>query len=126
MIDPVLSYSTYLGGSSDDVGDGIAVDAAGDAYVTGYTSSTNFPTTAGAFQSSLGGAMNAFVTKLNAAGTALVYSTYLGGNNTDWGYGIAVDAVGDAYVIGSTQSADFPTTAGAFQTSLCAAPAAPL
>ena len=84
MIDPVLSYSTYLGGNNDDYGYGIAVDGSGNAYVTGITNSTNFPTTTGAFQTSLGGGnCNAFVTKLNAGGTALVYCTYLGGNAVD-------------------------------------------
>ena len=81
-IDPTLSYSTYLGGNIDDEGSGIAVDGSGNAYVTGWTMSSNFPTTTGAYQTSLGGGefdVNAFVTKLNASGTALVYSTYLGG-----------------------------------------------
>jgi hypothetical protein len=118
VIDPVLSYSTYLGGSSYDQGTGIAVDAAGDAYVVGNTASTDFPTTAGAFQTSYGGgSFDAVVTELNPTGTALVYSTYLGGTNLDDGWGIAVDAAGDAYVVGNTASTDFPTTAGAFQTS---------
>jgi hypothetical protein len=118
VIDPVLSYSTYLGGSGTDEGQAIAVDAAGDAYVTGYTSSTNFPTAAGAFQTSYGGgAADAFVAKLNPTGTALVYSTYLGGTGNDYGQGIAVDAAGDAYVTGLTASANFPTTPGAYQRS---------
>ena len=83
VIDPVLVYSTYLGGSGDDRGQGIAVDAAGNAYVTGFTVSTDFPTTLGAFQTTFGGAVDgvdAFVTKLNPTGSALVYSTYLGGS----------------------------------------------
>ena len=113
-----LVYSTYLGGNSWDEGCGIAVDAAGEAYVTGLTESSSFPTTAGAFQTSYGGgSYDAFVTKLNAAGTALVYSTYLGGNSWDEGCGIAVDAAGEAYVTGYTESTNFPTTAGAFQTN---------
>ncbi len=114
-----LVYATYLGGSGDDEGYGIAVDSVGNAYVTGSTDSTNFPTTAGAFQTVNPGTVNAFVTKLNANGSALIYSTYLGGNDNisnDQGYGIAVDASGDAYVTGSTGSTNFPTTAGAFQT----------
>jgi hypothetical protein len=122
VIDPVLSYSTYLGGSSEDFGNAIAVDGSGNAYVTGQTSSTNFPTTAGAFQTTLQNLAVAFVTKLNATGTALVYSTYLGGNGIstygDGGYGIAVDSAGNAYVAGTTDSSNFPTTAGAFQTAL--------
>jgi hypothetical protein len=113
-----LLYSTYLGGSGADQGYGIAVDGSGNAYVTGFTNSSNFPTTAGALQTSLPGITNAFVAKLDAAGTALLYSTYLGGSNLDAALGIAVDGSGNAYVTGSTRSTDFPTTAGAFQTSL--------
>jgi Bacterial Ig-like domain (group 3)/Beta-propeller repeat len=115
-IDPVLSYSTYLGGDDQDEGLGIAVDSAGNAYLTGDSLSTNFPTTAGAFQTSGGG--DAIVTKLNASGTALVYSTYLGGSDSlDYGTCITVDASGNAYVSGFTEADDFPTTAGAFQTN---------
>ena len=109
VIDPVLLYSTYLGGSGDDRrGYAIAVDAAGSAYVTGQTQSTNFPT-ANPVQATNGGAADAFVTKLSAAGSHLLYSTYLGGSNDDLGYGIAVDAAGSAYVTGNTQSTNFPT-----------------
>jgi hypothetical protein len=97
------------------VASGIALDAAGNAYVTGDVSTADFPTTAGAFQGALPGTDHAFVTKLNAAGTALVYSTYLGGSSYDVGYGIAVDASGNAYVAGATGSTDFPTTPGTFQ-----------
>ncbi|PYN28613.1 MAG: cell surface protein, partial [Candidatus Rokuibacteriota bacterium] len=78
-----LVYSTYLGGSGVDEGFGIAVDTLGNAYVTGFTSSTNFPTTAGAFQATFGGTEDAFVTKLNPMGAGLVYSTYLGGSGVD-------------------------------------------
>jgi hypothetical protein len=113
-----LVYSTYLGGTGGATGGGIAVDAAGNAYVTGDTYSTDFPTTAGAYQTSFGGTDDAFVAKLNATGTALVYSTYLGGTGNDQATGIAVDAAGNAYVTGTTTSNDFPTTAGACQTSL--------
>jgi len=102
-------YSTYLGGGGKDSGNGIAVDAGGNAYVTGFTSSTNFPTTANPLQPTSGGGDDAFVTKLNAAGSALVYSTYLGGNGGDSGNGIAVDAAGNAYVTGVTSSTNFPT-----------------
>ncbi|HEV8062257.1 MAG TPA: SBBP repeat-containing protein [Gemmataceae bacterium] len=109
IIDPVLSYSTYLGGSNSDAVTGIAVDSAGEAYVTGNTESTNFPIVNG-YQNSLGGATDiGFVAKLNAAGTALVYSTYLGGNGITYGFGIAVDSSGDAYVTGQTTSTNFPT-----------------
>jgi Bacterial Ig-like domain (group 3)/Beta-propeller repeat len=106
-IDPLI-YSTYLGGSGNDQGNGIAVDSAGNAYVTGYTESTDFPTQS-PFQSSNGGSTTAFVTKINAAGSALVYSTYLGGSGGDIGYGIVVDKAGNAYVVGQTASTDFPT-----------------
>jgi hypothetical protein len=118
VIDPVLFYSTYLGGSGNDDGIGIAVDAAGNAYVIGDTPSVNFPTTPGAFQPALAGSFDAFVTKLNPTGSGLVYSTYLGGSaNDDFGLRLAVDAAGNAYVGGQTFSADFPTTPGAFQTA---------
>jgi hypothetical protein len=94
------------------------VDATGAAYVTGFTGSTNFPTTPGAFDTSFNGGVDVFVTKLNATGSApLIYSTYLGGSGSDQGFGIAVDATGAAYVTGLTQSTDFPTTPGAFDTS---------
>jgi Beta-propeller repeat len=117
LIDPSLAYSTYLGGSAYDVGFGIALDSAGAAYVAGETQSTDFPTTAGAFDTSSNGS-EAFVTKLNPAGTGLAYSTYLGGSGSDAGRGIAVDSAGAAYVTGKTSSTDFPTTAGAFDASL--------
>jgi hypothetical protein len=101
-------YSTYLGGISDDYGRGIAVDGSGNAYVTGETYSTDYPTL-NAVQATFGGGfVDAFVTKLDAAG-ALSYSTFLGGTNTDAGYGIAVDASGNAYVTGSTYSLNYPT-----------------
>ncbi len=103
-----LVYSTYLGGINLDEGTGIAVDSLGNAYVTGSTQSTNFPTL-NPIQGNLGGVEDAFVAKINAAGSALVYSTYLGGNNFDVGYGIAVDSSGNAYVTGYTQSTNFPT-----------------
>src|SRR5947208_1601117 len=119
-VDPTgsgLIYSTYLGGAAADEGYGIAVDGAGNAYVTGYTSSTNFPTTAGAFRTSFSGNIDAFVTKVNANGSALAYSTYLGGSGYERAPGIAVDAAGNAYVTGFTDSANFPTTPGAIQTN---------
>ena len=118
-----LVYSTYLGGSDGlSSGRGIAVDGAGSAYVTGYTASTDFPTTLGAAQTTLAGfAGDAFVTKLEAAGSGLVYSTYLGGSQSDVSFGIAVDAAGSAHVTGDTNSTDFPTTAGAAQPTLAGA-----
>src|SRR5712692_850889 len=114
-IDPVLSYSTYLGGNNDDIGNAIAVDSAGNAYVTGETASTNFPTR-NALQPSLSGATDAFLTKLNANGSDLVYSTYLGGSGGDFGAAIAVDSAGNAYATGATDSTNFPTTPAAWQT----------
>jgi len=113
-IDPALAYATYLGGSGTDDGSGIAVDSAGDAYVTGTTSSTDFPTQ-GPEQGSNRGVDTVFVSKLNPTGSALLYSTYLGGSGGDAGYAVAVDGAGDAYVTGSTNSTDFPVTAGAPQ-----------
>jgi hypothetical protein len=122
LVDPTLSYSTYLGGSSNDYGASIAVDSTGSAYVTGNTNSITFPVTAGAFQTTCGGGCNgttvdAFVTKLDPTGSSIIYSTYLGGAGNDYGNGIVLDAAGNAYIVGQTFSADFPTTAGAFQTS---------
>jgi hypothetical protein len=115
-----LVYSSYLGGNAANLGDAgfaIAVDASGFAYLTGGTGSTNFPTTTGAFQLTIKGPENAFVTKVSTDGTALSYSTYLGGNSDDFGQGIAVDSAGSAYVAGATGSTTFPTTPGAFQTT---------
>jgi Beta-propeller repeat len=114
VIDPTVVYSTYLGGGNGiDNGQGIAVDATGAAYVTGNTASTNFPTTAGAFQTAHGGGFyDAFVTKLNPAGSGLVYSTYLGGSGDEYGQAIAVDAAGAAYVTGNTSSTNFPDHRG--------------
>ncbi len=119
-----LVYVTYLGGSGSDLGNGIAVNAAGNAYVTGNTTSTNFPTTSGAFQTTFGGndttggLGDGFVTELNTAGTALAYSTYLGGSVSDGELGVALDSSGDAYVLGTTHSSNFPVTAGAVQGTL--------
>jgi hypothetical protein len=105
-----LVYSTYLGGTAQDQGNGIAVDSSGNAYVTGFTLSSDFPTVS-AFQASNKAATygTAFVAKLNSAGSALVYSTYLGGSTMDSGEAIAVDAAGDAYLAGATWSSEFPT-----------------
>src|SRR5438105_3758767 len=111
-----LLYSTYLGGRGNDAGAGIAVDRAGAAYLTGATGSRNFPTTRGAFQTTLTGVGgNAFVAKLSPDGRRLLYATLLGGKGIERGRGVAVDRVGAAYVIGETNSRDFPTTRGAFQ-----------
>ena len=109
-----LVYSTYLGGNATDFAGGIAVDASGNAYVTGYTSSGNFPTTASALKATKTLSWAAFVTKLNPAGSALVYSTYLGGNTApgtggDFAHAITIDAAGNAYVVGHSQSTDLAT-----------------
>ncbi len=117
IIDPVLTYSTYLGGSGSDSPHGVAVDSSGNAYITGETDSTNFPL-AGPLQGQNAGESDVFVTKLNAAGTAIIYSTYIGGNAFDTGYSIDVGAGGDAYILGITLSPYFPTTPGAFDQSL--------
>src|SRR5215469_8745543 len=114
-IDPVLEYSSYLGGSDDDYAEGIAVDAQGNMYLTGTTRSTNFPTSL-PLKAAVGGLSDAFVSKLNPAGDTLIYSTYLGGTNNDDAKAIAVDEVGDAYIAGTTLSTDFPT-ASALQPS---------
>jgi uncharacterized protein (TIGR03437 family) len=115
-----LVWVTYLGGSNDDVGDAVAVDSSGNVYVTGYTNSTDFPTTSAAFQKTFQGrgtrpatyfapGGDAFVTKLNPSGSALIYSTYLGGKDDDKGIAIAVDSAGNAAVGGVTLSTNFPT-----------------
>ena len=114
VIDPVLSYSTYLGGSGDEGGLGIAIDSAGDSYVTGNTTSSNFPTQNPTQQTYAGGLDDVFVTKFDPTGTTLIYSTYLGGSADDVGEAIAVDSAGNAYVTGYTTSTDFPTM-NAFQ-----------
>jgi hypothetical protein len=113
-----LVYSTYLGGTGSDGGVSVTVDAAGNAYVLGGSSSDDFPITPGAFQLTHHGEGDGFVTKLNPAGSALVYSTYLGGTDDEGAGGIAVDTAGNAHVTGFTRSTDFPTTLGAYQTVL--------
>ncbi|MES2201026.1 MAG: SBBP repeat-containing protein, partial [candidate division FCPU426 bacterium] len=113
-----LLYSSYYGGTGDDVGRGIAVDVSGNAYVTGSTVSTDLSVTTGAIQTAFGGgSFDSFVFKVNSSGSVLLYSTYWGGSNTDDGNGIAVDLSGNAYVLGSTSSTDLAGTAGAFQTA---------
>jgi hypothetical protein len=115
VVDPDLVYSTYVGGSSIDEGSGIAVGSDGSAYITGQTSGA-FPTTASAYQTTYGGGtFDAFVSKLNPAGSALSYTTYLGGSGDDYGYGIAVGSDGSAYVTGET-AGGFPTSSSGEQT----------
>jgi len=118
-----LEWSSYLGGSGDDQAFSLAVDTPGNVYVSGHTTSTDFPVTAGAYQTtcpvdSSGGCSTSFVTKVNPTGTALVYSTYLGGSNGlgESAYGIALDANDDVYLSGITGSPNYPTTSGAYQT----------
>ncbi len=123
VIDPAVSYeySTYLGGSQDDEGYGIAFDNSGNAYVTGQTASANFPTVGGVLPNSIIGTANVFVTKVAADGSSLIYSTYIGGTGPtgDSGNAIAVNPTsGVAYVAGGTDSINFPHTTGAFQTTL--------
>jgi uncharacterized repeat protein (TIGR01451 family) len=118
-IDPLLVYSSYLGGSGNDYGTGVAVDSQGSAYVTGYTTSTNFPTENPIIGTLPGaGSQDAFVSKFNASGTALIYSTYLGGSaaGETQAYDIAVDSDFNAYLGGNTNASDYPVTSGAFQT----------
>ena len=113
-----LLYSTFLNGSTGlSDATAIAVDGAGSAYVTGLTESSDFPVTPGAFQSTKSGIENAFVLKLNSTGSTLIYSTYLGGNDTEFPAGMAIDILGDAFVTGGTSSTNFPTTPDALQTT---------
>lgn len=109
IIDPVLAYSSYLGGASFDYGFGVATGADGSAYLVGATASADFPVTAGVHAANF----DAFVAKLNATGNALVYSTFLGGADYEAAFNITLDAAGDAYVVGYTESTNFPTTPGA-------------
>ncbi|MBZ5603942.1 MAG: SBBP repeat-containing protein, partial [Acidobacteriia bacterium] len=120
-----LVYLTYIGGKSDDLATAVAADSAGNAYVTGYTNSTDFPVTANAFQKTYAGSAgntasklgDAFVVKISPDGSTLVYATYLGGASDDIGFGIAVDGAGSAFVTGTTLSTTFPTTTGAYRTT---------
>ena len=112
-----LKYCTYIGGSGDDRAFGLALDTLSNVYITGWTQSTNFPLV-GAFQSHLKGTRNAFVAKLNAAGNALLYSTYLGGSGLDSGNAIAVDSTNSAVIAGDSTSSNLPVTAGAYQSKL--------
>lgn len=115
IIDPEIIYASYLGGLSEEQGGKIAVDKTGNLYLTGSTFSLNFPVAGSPVQPSLDGSADAFITKINADGTTLVYSTYLGGNLSDSVTGIAVDGSGSAYISGTTVSSHFPTTAGSLQ-----------
>ena len=113
-----LVYGTLVGGLGEDFGSAIAIDVGSKAaYVTGFSGDFDFPTTAGAYDTTHNGVSDAIVFKLNPSGSALVYSTYLGGDETDRGYGIAVDSSGFAHITGITYSSGFPTTGGAFSTT---------
>ena len=129
VIDPVLAYSTFLGGTGEDTGIEIAVNAHGNAFVTGLTTSLDFPTKPDGARFGVQGGSDVFISKFNAAGNQLIYSTYLGGSNNENFYddlelpgvaygGIALDSQGSAFVTGSTRSADFPHTAAAYQQTL--------
>ena len=112
-----LAYATFLGGANTEVGTGVAVDETGSAYVTGRTRSSDFPTTPGAFETGFHGNYDAFVVKVNPAGSGLDYGTFLGGSNYEEGTGIAIDSANSATIVGWTESADFPSTPGAFDPS---------
>ncbi|MDR3706807.1 MAG: SBBP repeat-containing protein [Capsulimonadaceae bacterium] len=112
-----LVFSTYIGGGSGDSGAGIALDSSGNAYITGTAYSTNFPTTSGAFQRSVGSNYKPFVAKVSASGSELLYSTFVGGSGGDSGTGIAVDSNGNAYISVFEGSTDYPTTSGSFQST---------
>ena len=127
VIDPGVQYTTFLGGNAAETGEGIEANSAGNVYVAGTTQSPDFPTTTGAFRRTGAAQNNAdvFVTKLNPTGTALVYSTFVGGSDMEFGHGLAIDAAGNAYVTGTTKSSNFPTTGGAFDRSLNIPPNCP-
>src|SRR5262249_44757243 len=116
VIDPVLVYSTFFGGTGSEIAYGIAVDPVGGIYVTGATSSTDIPIQSATQTENKGGSTDAYVFKLDPTGTQLVYATFIGGSGTDEGHSIAVDAGGNAYITGFTQSSDFPIVNG-FQKS---------
>ena len=109
-----LVFSTFVGGSDCDSFSAVVLDAAGNAWLAGGTSSADFPTTAGASDSTFNGGGDAIIVELNSTGSALLFSTFLGGSNSEGGADIALDATGDVYVTGSTFSLDFPATVGAF------------
>ncbi len=113
-----LVWSTFLGGSTDDRGKDIAIDPAGDVFVTGTASSSDFPTTAGAIDETLNGMLDIFLTRLSADGTSLIWSSYLGGANHDSPHGIALDSMGNVVLTGETQSPDLPTTGDALSQTL--------
>jgi hypothetical protein len=123
-IDPLMTYVSYLGGSGGDVGNAVAVDSSGAAWVTGNSYSTDFPMTSGNFQSMNFGNGDIFITKVSPDGSTREFSTYAGGSQNDAATGIAIDPLGNAYVTGTTQSSDYPVTQGAYDTTLASSQAA--
>jgi hypothetical protein len=109
IIDPLIDYSTFIGGTSADTIEDIAIDSSGNLYATGNTASTNFPTTTGAYRTTKVGAIDAFILKLNATGNQILYSTFVGSSGDDFGNSIAIDSAGNAYITGETRSNGFPT-----------------
>ncbi len=110
-----LIFSTYIGGSTKDISNSIAIDNLGNSYITGNTNSSNYITTSGAFQTTNAGVYDAFITKLNATGTAIIFSSYFGGSGTEYGYSIAIDTTGSSFITGFTTSTDLYITPGAIQ-----------
>ncbi len=126
ILDPTLKYSTYVGGSNRDLAHYAAVDDRGNAVITGSTSSTNFPVTDKAYAQERSDTWDVFVTKLAADGASLLFSTYLGGDGVEVGYGLALDKAGNVVLAGATGSTDFPTTDGATMAPMAAASTMPL
>ncbi len=115
-----LGYATYIGGSDRDQGMSLTATPTGECYLTGFTYSNDFPATTGAYDESFNGVRDIYVLKLNAAGSNLIYSTFIGGTSTDWAWDMVVDPSGEVYVTGNSQSDDYPTTPGAYQTARAA------
>ncbi|MCC6797036.1 MAG: SBBP repeat-containing protein [Candidatus Hydrogenedentes bacterium] len=115
-----LGYATYIGGSDRDQGMSLTATPTGECYITGFTYSGDFPATTGAYDETFNGTRDIYVLKLNAAGSDLIYSTFIGGTSTDWAWDMVVDPSGEVYVTGNSQSDDYPTTPGAYQTTRAA------
>lgn len=120
VIDPILSYRTYLGGSGQEIANDLAVDAAGNSYIVGKTYSANFPKTAGSYQNSAATTPDVFVAKINPSGTGLIYSTFIGGSGDDSAFAIEISSAGEAYILVSA-SEGYPVTSGAYKTTCCGA-----